>query len=206
MCPTVDGHLWVSLSFYRLQPALRRTFLRMALWGARGCISVGSIPRDGMQDQPQTLEPVSQRLPLSTLCSSCLAFVNSLVSSLLPSPLSPGDWVVISLVVWKLQYIFFFFVFIFYGCAPWNMEIPRLGVESELQLLAYTTATTMPAQQQSCICGLHCRLWQCQMVNSLSEARAWTRTLMDVMFVSAKPHGNSLKIMVLWRLIFLISI
>ena len=32
----------------------------------------------------------------------------------------------------------------FLGLHPWHMEIPRLGVESELQLLAYATATAMP--------------------------------------------------------------
>ena len=26
----------------------------------------------------------------------------------------------------------------------WHMEVPRLGAEEELQLLAYTTATAMP--------------------------------------------------------------
>ena len=29
-------------------------------------------------------------------------------------------------------------------CSLWHMEVPRLGVESKLQLLAYATATTMP--------------------------------------------------------------
>ena len=29
----------------------------------------------------------------------------------------------------------------FSGLQPWHMEVPRLGVESELQLPAYTTAT-----------------------------------------------------------------
>ena len=33
---------------------------------------------------------------------------------------------------------FFFFL---NGPYLWHMEVPRLGVESELQLLAYTTAT-----------------------------------------------------------------
>ena len=33
------------------------------------------------------------------------------------------------------------------------MEGPRLGVESELQLLAYTTATAM--QDPSCVYNLH---------------------------------------------------
>ena len=29
----------------------------------------------------------------------------------------------------------------FLGLHPWHMEVPRLGVKLELQLLAYTTAT-----------------------------------------------------------------
>ena len=49
--------------------------------------------------------------------------------------------------------------------------IPRLGVESELQLPAYTTATTMP--DASCVCKLHYRI-----LNPLSEARDQTHVLM----------------------------
>ena len=56
------------------------------------------------------------------------------------------------------------------------MEVPRLGVESELQLLAYTTATAM--QDPSHICDLHHSLWQCQILNALSKARNGTRNLM----------------------------
>ena len=37
------------------------------------------------------------------------------------------------------------------------------------------TATWGP----SCICGLRHSSWQCQILNPLSEARAWTRVLMD---------------------------
>ena len=40
--------------------------------------------------------------------------------------------------------ILFYFIFVFLpflGPLPWHMEVPRLGVESELQLLAYTRAT-----------------------------------------------------------------
>ena len=33
------------------------------------------------------------------------------------------------------------------------MEVPRVGVESELQLPAYTTAAT--TQDLSCVCDLH---------------------------------------------------
>ena len=34
-------------------------------------------------------------------------------------------------------------IFGFLGPHPWHMEVPRLGVQLELQLLAYTTATEM---------------------------------------------------------------
>ena len=44
-----------------------------------------------------------------------------------------------------------FFVFIFLGLQVWRMEVPRLGVESELQ--AYTTATA--TQDPSLVCELH---------------------------------------------------
>ena len=57
------------------------------------------------------------------------------------------------------------------------MEIPSLGVELELQLLAYVTATA--TQDPSWICDLHHSLWQCWILNLLSEARDQTRTLMD---------------------------
>ena len=49
------------------------------------------------------------------------------------------------------------------------MEIPRLGVQSELQLLAYTRDTAM--QDPSYISDLHCSSWQQQILNPLSEAR-----------------------------------
>ena len=60
-----------------------------------------------------------------------------------------------------LKQIFLFcFVFFFLGPYLWHMEVPRVGAESELQLLAYATATAM--QDPSCICDLHCALQQCQ--------------------------------------------
>ena len=48
-------------------------------------------------------------------------------------------------------------------------EVPRLGVESELQPPAYTTATAMPHPR--CICDLHQSLRQGWLLNPLSEAR-----------------------------------
>ena len=45
--------------------------------------------------------------------------------------------------------LFFFFAFCFLGLYPQHKEAPRLGAESELQLLAYTTATATPIQAVS---------------------------------------------------------
>ena len=57
------------------------------------------------------------------------------------------------------------------------MEVPRLGVKSELQLPAYATATATP--DPSCICNPHCSLWQRQILNPLSEVRDQTCILMN---------------------------
>ena len=56
------------------------------------------------------------------------------------------------------------------------MEVPRLGVESELPLLVYTTAA---APDLSCICNLHHSSWQRWILNPLSRARDGTCILMD---------------------------
>ena len=57
------------------------------------------------------------------------------------------------------------------------MEIPRLGVELELQLLAYATATA--TQDLSHVCDLYHSSQQCQIPYLLSEARDLTHILMD---------------------------
>ena len=48
-------------------------------------------------------------------------------------------------------HIFFFFCFL--GPHLWHMEVPRLGVELELQLPAYTIAAAM--QDPNHICNLY---------------------------------------------------
>ena len=57
------------------------------------------------------------------------------------------------------------------------MEVPRLGVESKLQLPAYTTDTA--TQDPSCLCDLHYSSQQCQILNPLSKARDRTCIFMD---------------------------
>ena len=68
----------------------------------------------------------------------------------------------------------FFFVclFCFLVLHPWHMEVPR---ESELQLLAYTTATA--TQDLSCVYDLYHSSQKCQILNPLSETRDQTLNL-----------------------------
>ena len=71
----------------------------------------------------------------------------------------------------------FFFSFAFLGLDLRHMEVPRLGVKSELQLPAYTTATATP--DPSPVCDLPHSSGQRRILNSLSEARDQTRVLTD---------------------------
>ena len=57
------------------------------------------------------------------------------------------------------------------------MEVPRLGVKSELELPAYTTATATWDLSQ--VCHLHHSSQQCQILNPLTEAKGRTHILMD---------------------------
>ena len=80
---------------------------------------------------------------------------------------------------------FFFFFPPFLSLHTWHSEVPRLRVESELQLPAYATGTEMPdARSESRICDLHQSLWQCQILKPLSKARGRTRILRDAMLGS----------------------
>ena len=71
----------------------------------------------------------------------------------------------------------FFFFFSFLGPHLRHMEVPGLGVESELQLPAYATATAMP--DPGCVCNLHHSFQQRQILNPLNKARNQTCVLMD---------------------------
>ena len=68
----------------------------------------------------------------------------------------------------------FFFLF-FLGPHSWHMQVPRLGAEWELQLLAYATATWDPSH----VCDLHHSSQQRWILNPLSKARDQTCILMD---------------------------
>ena len=78
---------------------------------------------------------------------------------------------------WVCFWLWFFWSFCLFLLGPhlWHMEVPRLGVESELQLLAYTTATAR--RDPSHIYNLHHSSWQRRILNPLSEARDRTCNL-----------------------------
>ena len=71
-------------------------------------------------------------------------------------------------------FVFVFLVFVL-GLCMWHVEVPMLGVESELQLPATATAT----QDASLIYDLHHSSGQCLILNLLSETRDQTCILMD---------------------------
>ena len=60
-----------------------------------------------------------------------------------------------------------------------HMEIPKLGVRSELKPPAYATAIATATPDLSCICDLCYSLQQHQIVIPLSKARDQTLILMD---------------------------
>ena len=68
-------------------------------------------------------------------------------------------------------------LFCFLGPPLGHIEVLRLGIQSKLQLPAYTTATA--TWDPSCICNLYHSSEQCQILNPLSEARDQTCILMD---------------------------
>ena len=81
---------------------------------------------------------------------------------------------------------FFFFLL---GPHPRHMDVPSLGVQSELELSATATAMSDPSQ----ICDLHHSSWQHEILNPLSKVRDRTYNLMvPSQIVSPAPRRELL--------------
>ena len=119
--------------------------------------------RDGIENGwPWGLSLVHSELTrMMLLWSGKELFLNTWISSLsffLQPPLHP---------------FIYLFIFVFLGLHLRHMDVPRLGVDSELQLLAYTTGTAMP--DPSYVCNLHPSSRQGRILNPLSKFsdRTW---------------------------------
>ena len=150
-----------------------------------GCSSsMGGLRRSGRGTPLQGGE-LGSPFPALGLC--CLIsqgrMLHSAIGNISEKPLGPGvcSWTIFKLrFFWKPMYltgklrvlkkkkiIYFFWPHL---C---HVEVPGLEVESELQLLAYTTA--MPTLDPSHTCDLDHSLWQCRVLNPLIEpAFSWT--------------------------------
>ena len=81
----------------------------------------------------------------------------------------------------KMTILFYFIYFWFLGLHPRHMEVPRLGVPSELQLPDYTTATA--TWDLSLVCDVHHSSQQRQILNLLREARDQIQVLTDTSWI-----------------------
>ena len=95
---------------------------------------------------------------------------------------------------------FCLFVFFFWGPHLRHMEIPRLGVELELQLLAFSTLTVMLGL--SWVCRLYHSSWQCWILNPLSKGRNWTWILMDTSQVCYYWATMGTAVQPLWKIVW----
>ena len=100
----------------------------------------------------------------------------------------------------KKHYLFiylFIYLFLRFRVAPAAYENSQARGQLELQLTAYATATAM--LDPSHVCNLYHSSRQCQIPNQQSEARDWTRILMDTS-QGCNPlshNGNS------WKFLYL---
>ena len=99
----------------------------------------------------------------------------------------------------QLRWVSQHFVCLLLGPRLWHMKVPRLGVESELQLLAYTTVTaTLDPNRIYDLCR---NLQQRWILKPLSEARDQPCILMDTRSgpSPAEPQRELLSFSTFWK-------
>ena len=110
---------------------------------------------------------------------------------------SLSNWYLSSLHCFHCFILFYFILFYFIlsfcvlGPHPQHIEVPRPGVQSELQLPTYTTATA--TRDMKWLSQLHHSSQQCRILNPLSKARDRTLVHMDASWVHQllSHSGNS---------------
>ena len=97
------------------------------------------------KDQPRKLE-INNKQFIKTITEQKLGnqavAYNQLNSNLKVNHILRAQWLMLLIIE-----TFFFLVFL--GSHMWHMEVPRVGVQSELQLPAYTIGTAMPDPQST---------------------------------------------------------
>ena len=79
------------------------------------------------------------------------------------------------------MYVCMYVCIAFLGPWPQHIKVSRLGVQLELQLLAYTTATAM--RDLSHVYNLYHSSRQCRILDPLSKARDGTHILIDTSWI-----------------------
>ena len=149
----------------------------------------------------------SQTQGVSETHTTAHGHAGSLTHWVRPGIETSTSWVLVGFVNhWATTRTLIFFNFnfhfsVFLGPHLWHIEVPRLGVESELQLPAYTTATA--TRDQSRVCDPHHSSWPCWIPDPLSKARDQTCILMNTSWVlnPLSNNGNSY----IWGSLFRIS-
>ena len=85
--------------------------------------------------------------------------------------------IILFLKIWGAVVLFIDLFFCFLGSHVWHVEVPRPGVQSEVQLPGYTTATA--TRDPSRICKLCHSSQQCRILAPLREAGDRTHIFTD---------------------------
>ena len=94
----------------------------------------------------------------------------------------------------------YLFIYSLFTAAPAAHGSPWARGLLTLQPQTYVTTTATP--DPSCICDLHCSLWQRQILNPPSEARDPTHILMDtsrVLYPLSQKRNSSKKLFLFFR-------
>ena len=163
-----------------------------ASWASIRIDQQGAARHKTLKPEPSRVETflpglLSLSWPFSPLTSYLQPLCSALTPLLTPMSVSPScspilSWILYpALTSWVVSVITFCFVLfcfvLFLAPYPRYMEGPRLRVESELQLRAYTAATATPDLCR--VRGLQHSSQHRQTLSPLSEARDGTRVLMD---------------------------